>query len=171
MKVSLRAHRYVARIELIDLNELYEQGIRCILFDRDNTVVPRDTKQIPQAVHAWFEQAHELGFRVCMVSNNIHSVSVEASASELSASVIHHAMKPAPFAILSALRREGVPRTQAVMIGDQILTDVLAGNLAGVRTILVRPQSLRDLWYTYLFRIIEAVLLWGVRFEGEGDRR
>lgn len=53
-----------------------------------------------------------------------------------------------------------------VMVGDQVFTDVVAGNLAGVRTILVRPQCRRDLWYTYIFRVFERLALLGKKFEG-----
>jgi HAD superfamily phosphatase (TIGR01668 family) len=163
----VRPQRYVASIDRIDLDDLFRQGIRCILFDRDNTVVPRDTKIAPPAVRAWFEKARSLGMRICMVSNNFHSAVVEQSASELECDVVHHAMKPAPFAVWAALAKVGVPAEQAVLIGDQMLTDMAAGNLAGVRTILVRPQSRRDLWYTYAFRGVEHFLLKGHVFEGE----
>ena len=49
----------------------------------------------------------------------------------------------------------GVPHEQAVMIGDQLYTDVWAGNFAGVDSILVKPQTHVDLWYTQIFRIFE----------------
>ena len=41
------------------------------------------------------------------------------------------------------------------MVGDQLYTDVWAGNLAGIDTILVKPQATADLWYTQIFRIFE----------------
>jgi predicted HAD superfamily phosphohydrolase YqeG len=65
------------------------------------------------------------------------------------------------------MARMGVGPEQTVIVGDQIFTDILAGNLAGVRTILVRPQSRRDLWYTQIFRLGESLVLRGVEFEGE----
>ena len=65
------------------------------------------------------------------------------------------------------MRAAGVGPEATVMIGDQVFTDVVAGNLAGVRTILVRPQSRSDLWYTHIFRIFERLALLGVTFDGE----
>lgn len=165
----IHPYRYVARIDYIDLDELYSQGIRCILFDRDNTVVPRDSKVAPPEIMAWFDRARDLGMYICMVSNNIHSAAVEASATKLKSDVIHHAMKPFPCSIKAALRRGGVEAQQSVMIGDQVMTDVIAGNLAGVRTILVRPQCRTDLWYTHIFRLFEALILRGKEFEGEAE--
>ena len=163
----IRAWRYVARVDLIDLDELYAQGIRLLLLDRDNTIVPRDTKRAPEEVRAWIARAHELGFAVCFVSNNFHSKQVQANAAEFDAGCVDHAMKPFPFAVQRALKKMGYTATQAVMIGDQVYTDICAGNLAGVRTILVRPQSMRELWYTYIFRAFEAVVLRDVTYEGE----
>ena len=161
------AWRYVARVELVDLDELVALGIRCLLLDRDNTIVPRDTKRAPESVRAWIGRAHELGLTVCFVSNNFHSKQVEASARELGCDVVHHAMKPFPFAVRHALRKMGVKPSEAILIGDQLYTDIIAGNLSGLRTILVRPQSTVDLWYTQIMRIGERMLLRGQVFEGE----
>ena len=162
-----RATRYVASVDLIDVDELVAAGVRLVLLDRDNTCVPRDTHVAPPAVKAWLERLRSAGIATCMLSNNFHSGEVAASACELGCPVVDHAMKPAPFSAWVAMARMGVGPEQTVIVGDQVFTDVLAGNLAGVRTILVRPQSRRDLWYTQLFRLGEAVALRGVEFEGE----
>lgn len=77
------------------------------------------------------------------------------SAGELGLEAISHAMKPAPFALNAGLKRAGVSKDEAVMVGDQLYTDVWAGNLAGIDTILVKPQATADLWYTQIFRIFE----------------
>ena len=163
----LTAGRYVASIDLVDVDELKGMGISCVLFDRDNTCVPRSTKQAPGAVLEWFDRVHAAGLRTCMVSNNFHSSEVIGSARELKSEVIHHAMKPLPFAVRCALDKMGVGPEEAVLIGDQLYTDIAAGNLAGVRTILVRPQSTSDLWYTHILRVFESPFLSNKIFEGE----
>jgi HAD superfamily phosphatase (TIGR01668 family) len=163
----VRATRYVCAVQSIDVGELRASGIRCVLLDRDNTLVPRDTKVAPPEVRAWLDELREAGIAVCMVSNNFHTEAVCKSASELGCAVVHHAMKPAPIAVNIALAQTGVPREQTVIVGDQLFTDIVAGNLAGVRTILVQPQSREDLWYTQIFRKVENVFLRGVSFEGE----
>lgn len=147
--------RYVSRVERIDLDELWAQGKRAIMLDRDNTLVPRDMKSAPESVAAWLDHARELGFSLYMVSNNWHKNQVARSSRELGMTAICFACKPLPFAILRALDRMGVPNEQAVMIGDQLYTDVWAGNFAGVDSILVKPQTHVDLWYTQIFRIFE----------------
>lgn len=161
------ATRYIAAIELVDVDWLVAEGIRCVLMDRDNTCVPRDRTTAPDAVLAWIDRVHEAGIDTCVVSNNWHGRQVERSARELGSGVIHHAMKPAPFAVSAALRKMDVRPEEAVMIGDQVYTDVVAGNLAGVRTILVHPQCTTDLWYTHIMRVFERLMLRGHTFEGE----
>ena len=161
------ATRYVAKIQMIEVDWLVEQGVRCVLMDRDNTCVPRDSKVAPPEVLDWIDRVHAAGITTCVVSNNFHSKQGERSARELGSDVIHHAMKPAPFAVSNALRKMGVPAEEAILIGDQVYTDIIAGNLAGVRTILVRPQCTTDLWYTHIMRIGERMILHGRTFEGE----
>lgn len=163
----VRATRYVTSVDHIDPDDLASRGVRCVLIDRDNTMVPRDTKVAPPEVREWLQSLREVGISVCMVSNNFHTAQVEKSARDLGCAVVHHAMKPAPVAVRIALRKMGVPAERAVLVGDQIFTDIIAGNLAGVSTILVRPQTYVDLWYTQLFRKVEHVFLRGVTFEGE----
>lgn len=154
----VRPWRRERAITDVDVDELAATGVRCVLFDRDNTVVPRDTGVAPEPVMDWICRVREAGIALCMVSNNFHSQQVEASAAELGCAVVHHAMKPAPFAVRRALALVDVDASEAVLIGDQVFTDVMAGNLAGVRTILVEPQSTSDLWYTHIFRVFERAI-------------
>ena len=120
--------RYVASVDRIDLDTLWADGKRAILLDRDNTLVPRDTEQVPAAVSAWLDTARAKGFKLCMVSNNWHRDQVMASACELGLEAISHAMKPAPFALKAGLKRLGATANEAVLIGDQLYTDVWSGN-------------------------------------------
>jgi 4-nitrophenyl phosphatase len=49
--------------------------------------------------------------------------------------------KPEPLMIEQALAWLGTPRAQTIMIGDQIATDILAGQRAGLRSILLAGDS------------------------------
>ena len=163
----VKANRYYSSVDLIDVEELKRHDIRCVLLDRDNTLVPRDAHTAPPEVATWLDKLRAAGIAICMVSNNFHTAQVCASARELGCSVVHHAMKPAPIAVYLAMIKMGVSPEQTVLVGDQLFTDMVAGNLAGIRTVLVRPQSTKDLWYTNIFRIAENRLLRGVEYEGE----
>ncbi len=153
---KLSPKRYVSCVERIDLQDLWDSGKRAILLDRDNTLVPRDRKTAPDSVAQWLEQARQIGFSLYIVSNNWHRDQVQRSADELNIEpIIVFACKPLPFALNRALKHMGVNRDMAVMVGDQLYTDVWAGNFAGIDTILVKPQTHVDLFYTRFFRIFE----------------
>ena len=158
--------RYLSSVARVDLDDLWAQGKRAILLDRDNTLVPRDSDRAPREVEAWLDRARAKGFKLCMVSNNWHRDQVMRSAGELGLEAISHAMKPAPFALNAGLKRIGAAKGEAVLIGDQLYTDVWAGNFAGIDTILVQPQTSVDLWYTQIFRIFERRALKGLELEG-----
>ena len=162
-----RATRYVASLPLVSVEGLVRDGVRLVLLDRDNTCVPRDARVAPDVVTAWLDRAREAGLELCLVSNNFHTSHVSRTARELGVDFVDHAMKPLPLALRRAMRRAGARPEETVMIGDQVFTDVAAGNLAGVRTVLVRPQSRTDLWYTHVFRVFERLALRGASFEGE----
>lgn len=142
----------------IPIDVLVNANIWCVLVDRDNTCVPRTSRHAPREVATWLENVRNAGIATCMVSNNFHSAQVETSARELGCTVVHHAMKPAPYAVTKARRLSHTPAENTVLIGDQIFTDIMAGNLAGVHTILVEPQSTTDNWYTRLFRQAERLV-------------
>ncbi len=165
--LSTEAWRYIPSVESIDVQDLVDADVRLLLLDRDNTCVPRDTRHAPEAVLAWLDDVRAAGIKTCIVSNNFHTDQVQASAAELGCDAVDHAMKPSPAALKRAMRLMGEGPEHTVMVGDQVFTDVVAGNLAGVRTVLVRPQCRRDLWYTYVFRAFEHIALHGKKFEGE----
>lgn len=155
--------RRAREVEDIDPAALVAAGVRCVLLDRDNTLVPLGARTVPPDVAAWVGRVREAGLATCIVSNNFLSRDLARTGRELGCPVVDHAMKPAPFAVWAALRRLGATVGEAVLVGDQLFTDVLAGNLAGVRTILVEPQARRDLWYARPFRWLERRLLRGGR--------
>ena len=161
----LSPDRYVASVDRIDLDALWAQGVRLILVDRDNTLVPRSDRVAPPEVAAWLADARERGFDLCMVSNNWHFGEVERTAGELGLRARGFCCKPLPFALVRERRAAGLSARAVVMVGDQLFTDMWAGKLAGARTILVRPQCTKDMWYTYVFRVFERAALKNVRLE------
>lgn len=125
----------------IDIDALVSSGIRCVLVDRDNTCVPRGQDAPPEEVVSWFSRLADSGVTVCIVSNNFRRGRIRDTADALGCGFVHLAWKPSPLSIRRALATLRHAAEETVMIGDQSYTDVLAGNLAGVRTILVKPQD------------------------------
>jgi HAD superfamily phosphatase (TIGR01668 family) len=154
----LTPDRYYTNVEAIDLEDLRRLGVEGQLLDMDNTILPRDTSELRQELRDWATRTAEDGFRLCLVSNNWHG-HVSAVAEQLGIPLVARAVKPLPFAFLRGMRLLGVDARRAAVIGDQLFTDVLGGNLVGATTVLVDPLSRSDLPHTLLLRLIEARIM------------
>ncbi len=153
---------YLTRITKIDFDELADSGIKALLLDMDNTILPRDTGVFPQDVLDWVEEAKRRGFTLMLVSNNWHDT-VYAHAAELDIPVIHKALKPIPFSFAIARHRLGFGRRECVAVGDQVLTDVLGAHLSGMKAILVVPMVEQDITITTFLRKLESGVLKNMR--------
>jgi len=151
---------YVRGVNDIDLDALRSRGIDTLLVDLDNTLLPRDSGEIPDDSRRWIATLAEQGFKVCLVSNNWHR-RVALVAEELEVELVAKAVKPLPFAFLIALSRMGSRRSEAAIVGDQLFTDVAGGKILGIATVMVLPLSESDLPHTLALRRLERVLLAG----------
>lgn len=134
--------------------ELKEAGIRAVFSDLDNTLIawnnPNGTKELKD----WMTSLKEAGIPLIVISNNSHR-RVERAVSPLNLPFVSRALKPLSFGITRARTRLGLEVSEVVMVGDQLLTDIAAANVAGVRSILVRPLLDSDQWNTKLNRLME----------------
>lgn len=157
-------HKFTPRLRVktiyeIQLDELWDNGIRGIITDLDNTLVgAKEPLATPELV-VWLEVVKQKGFKVTIVSNNAE-LRVRNFADPLQLPFIHRAKKPANAAFIRALQWMGLSADETVVIGDQMLTDVLGGNRMGLHTILVLPIALLDEgFFTKINRRIEKVIL------------
>lgn len=151
---------YVSSIYHIDLVTLWDSGFRGIVTDLDNTLVAWGTQTAPDKLVAWLRHAQDLGFAVCILSNN-HDVRVSAFAAPLGLCAIARARKPRTKAYRKAMAMMGTRIDQTVMVGDQLFTDIWGGNRLGVHTILVTPVPGREHRGTTMIRVVERCVLRG----------
>jgi uncharacterized protein len=150
--------RYYTSVEAIDLDDLRRLGVTALLMDLDNTLLPRDTGEMRQELRDWAARVTAEGLKLCIVSNNWQE-RVKGIASSLGIPLVARAVKPLPFAFKRAMRLLDVRPLQTAVVGDQLFTDVLGGNLVGATTVLVDPLSRTDLPHTLLLRLIEGRIL------------
>jgi len=158
----------------IDLNELHAQGVKGIITDLDNTLVSAKTPLATPQLIGWLDAVKERGFQVVILSNN-NNTRVAKFAAPLGIPYIPAARKPAGPAFRRALKLMGLTPEKAVVVGDQMLTDVLGGRRAGLHTILVTPIApSEEGWATQINRRIEKIALARLRKKGlwpdEGGR-
>lgn len=125
---------------------LRQRHIRLLMLDFDNTIVPYTTNVPTPAMEAWLEKMNALeDIRLCVVSNS-HNDRVPAFCRESGLACITHAKKPTTKGIRECLNTFEIPATEAALVGDQIYTDTLGANLAGVTSILVSAIDNHNFW-------------------------
>ncbi len=117
-------------------------GVRVLLADLDNTLARYREWDPSEAVRRWREELEGAGITVFIVSNGRKPRRSRRFAEGLGADFLHHAGKPRPGAFHRALERTGRRAEEALMVGDQIFTDIWGAHNAGIRAALVRPVAL-----------------------------
>ena len=161
--------RFLQRITCIDpQRDVLGCGFSHVLLDIDNTILTRDTHEVPADVQAWLDDARGKGVAFCLVSNNFHH-GVYDLAERLDLPIVAKSVKPLPFAYLRALKLVGVPKRRVLCIGDQLITDVLGAHFMGMRAYMVLPLVKTDLWHTLLLRHVEAWIMGDAQPEGRHE--
>lgn len=145
---------YIQSIFELDLDNLMKKGIKGIVFDIDNTLVPYDVVHPTQEILEFFKQIQAKGFKICLVSNNTRERVVLFNEG-LKIPAIHRANKPLTGKLKIAMKLLGTTKDTTVIVGDQVFTDVYGGNRAGLKTVLVAPVSDKDEWITKVKRGLE----------------
>ncbi len=142
----------------IDYDRLLARGIKGLMFDIDNTLVAFDQMEATQEIEELFCKLKNMGFKLSLVSNNSKK-RVAAFNEALKVIAIPKASKPRRKNLFKAMRLMGTDIYESAFIGDQIFTDVWAGNRIGVYTILVTPIQNKEQWITKIKRNVEAFVI------------
>jgi hypothetical protein len=118
------------------------RGIKLLLADLDNTLIPYSESMPNDRLRAWRDDLAAHGVTLFVLSNSRREHRPRLFAQALEVPYIGHAGKPGTASFVRAMEQMGAAREQTAIVGDQIFTDVLGGNRAGVTTILVRPIRL-----------------------------
>ena len=133
--------------ELTDLTPelLHGYGIRLLMMDFDNTIVPYTTDVPTQKVADWLRNMLESDVLLCVVSNS-KKERVKIFCEKYDLPVITHARKPGTRGIKECLERFEIPAEEAALVGDQIFTDTMGANGADVMPILIRAIHNHNIW-------------------------
>jgi len=154
----LTPHLQLANVHEINGEMLRSLGVEGLLVDLDCTLKDYYETEIPDSMVAWVESIKRVDVAVCMLTNGT-AARVEPLAARLGILCVPWATKPLTRGVRAALQKIGLDRTRVALVGDQIFADVLAGRLAGVFTILVKPTTTREPWITRIKRPLERFVL------------
>lgn len=155
---NFRPDYFANSVYEVDVDWLSARGLRGLIVDVDNTIMVRGATVPGAELKNWVKALIQADVPLLVVSNN-WSARIKAIAQELDLPVIAPAGKPLGPAFARALRELNLPADQTAIIGDQVFTDILGGNRAGLASILVPPLGEIDLAHTKILRIFEKVLL------------
>ena len=149
---------YIDSVYTMPLDRLKKMGIKALVFDIDNTLEPFYVPRAGQRVVEFFDKLEQNGFKVCILSNN-NNKRIELFTSNLNVYAVAHAKKPFTHKLKKVIKAMGVSAKETAMIGDQVFTDVLCGNLMGCCSILTKPMSKRDQFITKVKRAPERQVI------------
>ncbi|WP_291424112.1 YqeG family HAD IIIA-type phosphatase [Deinococcus sp.] len=154
----LRPDDVITHLSQITPEFLAARGLRGLLLDLDNTLVPYGSYEEAQDMLAWAAELRGAGIGLYLLSN---ATGKRAAfwLERLGFSGVGMAGKPNPRVYLRAVKKLKLETPQVGMVGDQVFTDVLGGNLAGLHTILVHPLVVNALPHTRVARKLEKLVL------------
>ncbi len=114
----------------IDYEKLYQDGIRGVIFDIDNTLVAHDAPSNDKS-DMLIDRLNEMGMQVFLLSNNDED-RVKLFMKDRNMNYIHKAGKPKTANYIKALEIMGLEKKEVVAVGDQLLTDCMGAKNFGI---------------------------------------
>ena len=145
MPFSLLPKAIAGDITQLTPQYLHSRGIRLLMMDFDNTIVPYTTDTPTDAVAQWLDLMKKSDIQICVVSNSKRN-RVKVFCKKYGIDCITHAKKPFPKGIRECLARYQMPANVCALVGDQIYTDTLGANGCGVFSILVKAIDNHNFW-------------------------
>lgn len=142
----------------ITADGLRKMGVEGLILDIDNTLTTHDHPVPDSRILQWLDQMRAADIRLILLSNN-HPPRVAPFAQKLGLAFEADAKKPLPGGYQRAASAMGLSPRQTAVVGDQIFTDVLGANLAGMPSILVEPFQMEPFFRFRLKRFLEKGIL------------
>lgn len=151
--------QWVDSYEQLDLPALHQRGVRVLLCDVDNTLSRLQEQECSLEADAFLRRVKAAGIQPVLVTNNTKKHLDAVFGGHSAGKSYTFCCKPLPFSIWRVLKDCQASVGQAAILGDQLCTDMAAGNLAGIQTILTRPLQKAERGDTKIMRRIEKVLI------------
>jgi HAD superfamily phosphatase (TIGR01668 family) len=135
-----------------------ELGIRAILSDIDNTLAPYEQAKSDEEIRTWLRELNEAGISIALISNN-HADRVELFNSDLGLIAYPDAGKPFGKCLRRAMTALGSDPSNTAMLGDQLLTDALAGHLQHLKVLIVPPIRDKRTAFVRFKRMLERPVI------------
>ena len=145
MKFSLLPKIIVPALTDVSPELLHSRGVKLLMLDFDNTIVPYTTSTPTEKMKTWLEEMVKSDIQLCVVSNS-HKDRVKIFCAQYGIDCITHANKPFSKGICECIAKYQADPKECALVGDQIFTDTLGANCTGVTSILVKAIDNHNIW-------------------------
>ena len=149
---------YQKSVYTINYENLKNAGIKVILFDLDNTIVPINATSPSKKLKDLFEDIKKMGLKPIIMSNS-NKRRVEPFKDELFVDAACSSTKPLKRKYKKIMNIYGLKPSEIAAVGDQLMTDILGANRLGITSILVNPISTNDFNITKGNRFLENIII------------
>ncbi|MGQ5709629.1 YqeG family HAD IIIA-type phosphatase [Lactobacillus sp. PSON] len=141
----------------LKIDELQKLGIKAVFSDLDNTLLAWNKFETAEEMNKLNQRLAKANIKLVVISNN-NAERVGKVLNPYGIAFVAKSRKPLPFAINKEREKLNLKKNQIMMVGDQLITDIQAGNLAGVESVLVQPLVETDKWNTRINRFFEKII-------------
>lgn len=141
----------------LDTDVLQQMNVKAVFSDLDNTLLAWNEFETAKKMDELNQRLAKAGIKLVVISNN-NAERIGKVLNPYQIDFVAKSRKPLPFAITKKRKQLGLAKDQVMMVGDQLITDIQAGNLAGVESVLVKPLVETDKWNTRINRFLEKII-------------
>lgn len=148
---------YQKSIYKINYEKLKNSGIKCLIFDLDNTIAPINMNKPNLRLINLFNKLKNMGFK-CVILSNSGKKRVEPFKNGLAVDSGFSSRKPSNKKFIKVMNNYNYVADEIAMVGDQLLTDIYGANRIGITSILVNPMGEKDFIVSLFNRFIENII-------------
>ncbi|MCF0112489.1 MAG: YqeG family HAD IIIA-type phosphatase [Bacilli bacterium] len=145
---------YAEKLFDVDVDFFVTHNVKVILSDFDNTLVPYGSTTPSEECLSYLARLNEKGIKVIIASNGLGKRVLPVAAA-MGLEAVHLLRKPFAGPMKRLIKERGWNKDELMLVGDQIQTDVLAANGAGIRCLLVEPLAKHEPPWTKFNRIFD----------------
>lgn len=138
--------------------QLKDKGKKVVFTDLDNTLIAWNHPHATDELRTWLKDLRDAAIDVIVLSNN-NEERVDKAVEGLGITHIASAFKPRRKGFNKAFETIDHNKDEVIMVGDQVITDIIGANRFKVDSVLVKPILDSDAWNTKFNRFIEYKIL------------
>ena len=135
--------------------EFYKRNnVKTLFMDLDNTLDSYKAKEPKPRTIEYVQKLKDNDITPIIISNN-KAKRVCGYADRLGIEYLASARKPFASRINKEIEKRNIQKDEVMLVGDQMMTDVLAANGAKIRVVLTEKIVKEDQWTTHINRIFD----------------